>query len=372
MVAGEPSGDRLGAGLVRELRQRLPDARFVAIGGPKMAEAGCEILYAMDRIGVMGIDGLREKLVDILRIRRQLSNRWSENRPAVFVGIDVPDFNIGLELRLRRAGVPCVHYVSPTVWAWRGYRIHKIRRAVDHMLALFPFEAEYYRRHNVPVTCVGHPLADELGVPDKAAARAKLGLGDGIVIALLPGSRRNEVKRLTEPMIEAARLLYQRDPNISFVLPFASDRVRKTFQQLAADTGDLPLTLVDGRSRQVLESADLAVLASGTASLEAALMGVPHVVVYRLSALSYWLMRRLRQVDYYAMPNHLLPAPMVPELIQSDATASRIVDAVLAYLHNPDRMEEIKTAFYNIYAELKLDADKRAADVVISMIGAED
>ncbi len=369
IVAGEPSGDRLGAGLIREIREEIPQARFSGIGGPKMAEQGCELLYHMDRIGVIGLDGLREKLLDILRIRKQLAARWRQQEPAVFIGIDVPDFNIGLESRLKHSGIPCIHYVSPTVWAWRGYRIHKIKRSISHMLALFPFEADFYRRYQVPVTCVGHPMADEISEPNPQSARDALGFGSGPLVALLPGSRRNEVKRLALPMVHAAHALLAQYPEIEFVLPFATDKVRETFYQATGKLEDLPLTTLKGQSRLALEAADVAILASGTASLEAALLRVPHVVVYRLSRLSYWLVQRLRQVDHFAMPNHLLPAPMVPELIQDRVTPENIVEAVNGYLQNPERMNKIKLAFADIHAALKLDADKRAAEVVIKMLG---
>jgi len=369
IVAGEPSGDRLGAGLIKEIREEVPQARFSGIGGPKMAEQGCELLYHMDRIGVIGLDGLREKLLDILRIRKHLAARWRQQEPTVFIGVDVPDFNIGLESRLKRMGIPCIHYVSPTVWAWRGYRIHKIKRSVSHMLALFPFEADFYRRHQVSVTCVGHPMADEISEPNPQSARNALGFDSGPLVALLPGSRRNEVKRLALPMVQAARVLLAQYPDIKFVLPFATEKVRETFYQSTGTLEDLPLTALKGQSRLALEAADVAILASGTASLEAALLRVPHVVVYRLSRLSYWLVQRLRQVDHFAMPNHLLPAPMVPELIQDRVTPENIVEAVNGYLQNPERMNKIKLAFADIHAALKLDADKRAAEVVIKMLG---
>lgn len=367
-VAGETSGDRLGAGLIEELKLHLPHARFVGVGGPKMQQSGCEILYPMDRIGVIGLDGLKDKLFDILQIRKTLISKWSDSPPAVFVGIDVPDFNLVLESKLKKQGVPTVHYVSPTVWAWRGYRIHKIKRAVSHMLALFPFEEKFYQQHQIPVTCVGHPLADELEPIEKGTARAELGLGDGTLVALLPGSRKNEVKRLTGPILEAARLLFADDKSLHFVLPFASVRARQAFEKTAGDFSTLPITLVNGKSRKVLEAADIAILASGTASLEAALIGIPHVVVYRLSALSYWLMRRLRHVDFYAMPNHLLPSPMVPELIQESATGENIYQSVKKYLDEPDRMDEIRLAFRQIFQSLKLNADKRAAKTILSLI----
>lgn len=368
IVAGEPSGDRLGAGLIRELKATMPNARFEGIGGSKMADQGCEILFHMDRIGVIGLDGLREKLWDILRIRKQLAALWQRHRPAVFIAVDVPDFNIALEYRLKQAGIPCVHYVSPTVWAWRSYRIQKIKRSINHMLALFPFEADFYRRHRVPVTCVGHPLADEISEPDPPAARKTLNIGLGLIVALLPGSRRSEIKRLAPPMIEAARKLYSQYPEIQFILPFATDSVRETFQQVVGSVEDMPITLLQGQSRLALEAADAAVLASGTASLEAALLRVPHVVVYQLSTLSYWWVQRLRQVDHFAMPNHLLSEPMVPELIQARVTPDNIVEAVNRYLQNPGDMQKIKQAFADIHTALKLDADKRAALAVVALL----
>ena len=368
-MAGEPSGDRLGAGLIRALRRRHPDLEFCGIGGPDMDAAGCRLLYPMERIGVIGLDGLWGKLRDILAIRRDLVRRWRRNPPAAFVGVDVPDFNLGLEGSLRSSGIPCVHYVSPTVWAWRGYRIRRIRRAVDHMLALFPFEAEYYRRNGIPVTCVGHPMADEIGEPDPASARRALGLPEeGLVLALLPGSRRSEVRRLAKPLLSAARLLMRHYPDARFVLPFAGQAARETFEQVAGETGDLPMRLLDGRSRLALEAADMAVLASGTAALEAALLQVPHVVVYRLSPFSYWLVRRLRRVDHFSMPNHLLPAPLVPELIQQEANPRNIVETVCACLQNPGRMQDLKAAFADIHAALHRDADRMAADVVAGMM----
>ncbi len=370
IVAGEPSGDRLGAGLIRALRQQHPQLGFSGIGGPCMQAEGCRLLYPMERIGVIGLDGLWGKLRDILSIRKDLARRWRSEPPAAFIGVDVPDFNLWLEQKLRTRGVPCVHYVSPTVWAWRGYRIHRIRRAVDHMLALFPFEADYYRQQGVPVTCVGHPMAGEITTPpDRAAARRSLGLPQaGLVVALLPGSRRSEVKRLTGPILQAARQLVRRYPNVQLVLPIAGHGAGEAFRQMAGDTTDLPLLLLDGQSRLALEAADAAVVASGTASLEAALLQVPHVVVYRLSGFSYWLMRRLRQVNHFAMPNHLLPTPLVPELIQHDATAEKILETLCAYLQNPLCMKSVQAAFADIHSTLDRDADRLAANVVSQLM----
>ena len=373
IVAAEPSGDRLAAGLIEELKARLPASRFIGVGGPKMARAGCELLYDMERIGVIGLDGLLTKLPGIFQIRRRLLKRFTTEgeRPDIFVGVDAPDFNLSLARKLKRGGITCVHYVSPTVWAWRGYRIRKIRRSIDHMLTLFPFEADYYQRHRVPVTCVGHPVADEISEPDRAAARQRLGLEDGLLIALLPGSRRSEIRRLGGVFMEAARRILERRPEARFVLPFAGEAAAAEFRQTAGDTGDLPLRTLDGNSRAALEACDLAILASGTASLEAALLRRPHIVVYKLAAPSYWLMRRLRHVDYYSMPNQLLPAPMVPELIQSRASADNIASQADALLRDAPHIADLERHFANLHRTLKLNANARAADTVLSLAPAQ-
>ena len=373
IVAAEPSGDRLAAGLIEELKARRPASRFVGVGGPKMARAGCELLYDMERIGVIGLDGLLAKLPGIFQIRRRLLKRFTTEgeRPDIFVGVDAPDFNLSLARKLKRGGITCVHYVSPTVWAWRGYRIRKIRRSIDHMLTLFPFEADYYQRHRVPVTCVGHPVADEISEPDRAAARRRLGLEDGLLIALLPGSRRSEIRRLGGVFMEAARRILERRPEARFVLPFAGEAAAAEFRKTAGDTGDLPLCTLDGNSRAALEACDLAILASGTASLEAALLRRPHIVVYKLAAPSYWLMRRLRHVDHYSMPNQLLPAPMVPELIQSRASAGNIASQADALLRDAPRVADLERHFADLHRTLKLNANARAADTVLSLAPAQ-
>ena len=369
IVAAEPSGDRLAAGLIEELKARRPASRFVGVGGPKMARAGCELLFDMERIGVIGLDGLLTKLPGIFQIRRRLLKRFTTEgeRPDIFVGVDAPDFNLSLARKLKRGGITCVHYVSPTVWAWRGYRIRKIRRSIDHMLTLFPFEADYYQRHRVPVTCVGHPVADEISEPDRAAARRRLGLEDGLLIALLPGSRRSEIRRLGGVFMEAARRILERRPEAKFVLPFAGEAAAAEFRKSAGDISDLPLRTLDGNSRAALEACDLAILASGTASLEAALLRRPHIVVYKLAAPSYWLMRRLRHVDHYSMPNQLLPTPLVPELIQSRASAGNIASQADALLRDAPRVADLERHFADLHRTLKLNANARAADTVISL-----
>ncbi|MGI9311137.1 MAG: lipid-A-disaccharide synthase [bacterium] len=378
MVAAEPSGDRLGAGLIEAIRARAPDSVFIGVGGPRMATSGCEILFDMERIGVIGLDGLLAKLPDILRIRRALPARFAEARAQVFVGIDAPDFNLALARRMKRRGVACAHYVSPTVWAWRGYRIRKIRKSIDHMLALFPFEAEYYRAHRVPVTCVGHPIADEIAAPDRAGARRQLGFGDGLLIALLPGSRRSEIRRHSEVFLQAARRIRERHPEARFILPFAGAAAADEFakiqianrssnQSANKDIGDLPLRTVDGGARLALEACDFAIVASGTAALEAALLRRPHIVAYKLAAASHWLMRRLRHVDYYSMPNQLLRPPMILELIQSHATAENIARIADQMLRDPARIAELELRFADLHRQLKLGADARAADAVLEL-----
>ena len=373
IVACEASGDRLAAGLMEAIKARAPGSSFVGVGGANMAQAGCQLLYNMGDSSVIGLDGLFRQLPGILNIRRTLLARIKADRPDVFIGVDAPDFNLALERKLKRQNITCVHYVSPTVWAWRGYRIHKIRRAIDHMLTLFPFEADYYRAHHVPVTCVGHPMADEISEPDRAAARRQLQLGDGLLIALLPGSRRSEIRRLARVFIDAARLIGKQHPEARFVLPFAAQSAADEFRLTAGDAAelaDLPLHTLDGKSRLALEACDVAILASGTAALEAALLRRPHVVAYKLAPFSYWLMRRLRHVDYYSMPNQLLPKPMIAELIQHKATAANIAREVDALLGDRVRVAELERHFADLHRQLKRGANARAADVVLPLARA--
>ena len=374
IVAGEPSGDNLGSGLISAVRKELPDADFIGIGGPGMRAAGCNTLFDMERIELMGIDGLASKFLDILAIRKSLLRTYTQQPPDLFIGVEVPDFNISLEYRLKKANIPTMHYVSPTVWAWRGYRIRKIRKAVDHMLTLFPFEAEYYRRNAVPVTCVGHPVADQIQEPDRAGARQRLDLEAGRhnrIVALLPGSRKSEVQRLARILADSARELAKRYPGVLFVVPFASPALAELFYRLAGDLDDLPLRGLDGQSRDAMEAADVVVLASGTAALEAALLRRPFVVVYRVGGFAYWLIRRLRHVDHYAMPNHLLPEPVIPELIQQDATPGNIVDEVVRYFENPELVSDLESQFARVHGNLKLDANVQASRAVLRMLDCE-
>ena len=371
IVAGEPSGDKLGAGLIKALLAEHPRAEFVGIGGPKMRQAGCDTLYDMDRIELMGIDGLFGKLGDILKIRAVLYRKFVAQPPNLFIGIDAPDFNLALERKLKKKNIRTVHYVSPTVWAWRGYRIHKIRRAVDHMLTLFPFEAEFYQRHKIPVTCVGHPLADEIGAPDRAAARKKIGMTanpDGKVIALLPGSRRSEVRRLGALFVEVVEKMYKADATVQFVLPFASAQMENIFYAVAGSVKHLPVFTLNGQSRDAIEASDIVVLASGTAALEAALLRRPHVVVYKLSPMTYWLFQKLRHVDYCSMPNQLLPEPVIPELVQDQATADNIVHAVNELMNDPKKARKLERDFSDLHQQLKRNANVQASEAIMKLL----
>lgn len=339
-----------------------------------MRDAGCEISFEMDSIGLMGLDDLLTRGIGILRIRSRIGKQFISDPPDVFVGIDVPDFNLPLESRLRKSGIKTVHYVSPTVWAWRGYRIHNIRRAVTHMLTLFPFEAEYYRRNDVPVSYVGHPIAEEIDQPDRQGARRRLGLeiGSGqMLVALLPGSRRSEIDHHARLFAESARLLSDGNPDLRFALPFASLSVRQRFMELVGDLGDLPIDLFTGKARQVLDACDVAILASGTAALEAAMLERPHVVTYRVSSVTWWLFRILRHVKYYSMPNHLLPRPEVPELMQKDATPRKIAEAVCRLIADRKQMAALECGFRKMRQELKSGMDMRPAQVVVRIMEAE-
>ncbi len=371
LVAGEHSGDTLGAGLLRELRQRLGDIEVRGIAGPRCQAEGAVSLYPMDDISIMGLDGLFGNIRKILGIRASLYRQFVDWKPDIFVGIDVPDFNLSLESRLRRAGIPTVHYVSPTVWAWRRYRIRRIRRAVSHMLTLFPFEEDFYREHDVPVTFVGHPLADALEVVPMNVARQRLGLApEAPVVALLPGSRASEIGRLGRLFAETAGLLAQDVPGVRFVVPCAGDSVRDAVRREVVErVPGSAVTLVEGRAQLVLQAADVALLASGTAALEAALCRVPMVVAYRVSSISYLMVRLFSSVKHYSMPNHLLEHPIVPEFIQDDARVEQILPVLRELLVDAGKNRGFRQALDGLAATLARGADRSAAEAVIRVAG---
>ncbi|MCY4244935.1 MAG: lipid-A-disaccharide synthase [Gammaproteobacteria bacterium] len=371
IVAGEPSGDILGGGMAGLLREKFPGARLAGIGGPAMRAAGVEILHPMESIMLMGLEGAPRQLLSILRIRRRLKKYFLREKVDLFIGVDVPDFNLTLENTLRRRGVPTVQYVSPAVWAWRGYRIRKIRRGVSHMLALFPFEADYFEARGIAATFVGHPLAREVSaMADKKTLRAELALpAASTVVALLPGSRASEVTQLSRVMARAAQLLRRELPAVTFVAPMVSAAMRDCFVRCAGDAlAGLPLRIVDGRSRQALAAADAALLASGTASLEALLVGTPMVVTYKATPLSAALVRMFSRVRHYAMPNHLLAEPLVPERIQRRATAGELARALGEVLRDDRYREKIRAEFRAVREQLAAAGIERAAPVLAELL----
>lgn len=371
IVAGEVSGDALGAGLMRELKARLPGVRFEGIGGAQMQALGCRSLFPMERLSIIGFDALG-KYPEILGIRNKLAAHYLADPPDLFVGVDVPDFNLSLEMKLKAAGIPTVHYVSPTVWAWRGYRIRKIRRAVDRMLTLFPFEADYYQRHRVPVTFVGHPMADQIGDSiDTEALRREFHIPTGVnVIALLPGSRHSELRRHAALFVKTAQWLYQRHPNVHFIAPFVGDDTRRDFEAALYRHGGwfLPLTLVTQRSREAMAAADIVLLASGTATLEAALLKKPMVVTYKMSWLSYWLVQPFLHVDVYALPNILAGRRIVPELMQREAVPEKLGAAIEHFLVNRGDRRSVRAELSSLHRALRQGANLRAAEAVVRVL----
>jgi lipid-A-disaccharide synthase len=372
IVAGEESGDLLGAGLMQQLRQRWPNAIFEGVGGPRMQAQGCTSLYPMQRLSIIGIFEVLGSLLALLRIRRGLIKHFTTHRPDVFIGIDAPQFNIGLEEKLRSAGIPTMHYVSPTVWAWRHYRIHHIRRAVDHMLVLFPFEQEIYKEYGLPTTFVGHPLADALPEnPDRDAARSKLSLPENkVVVGLLPGSRRGELKRHAKLFVRTAMWLHQRNRKIEFAVPLVSPETKRIFEDAIAtqSAGSVPMRLIEGQSREVMEASDVLVIASGTATLEAALLKRPMVVTYKVNWLTYIIFRLVSRITLYSLPNNLAGKELLPEYMQSQATPENLGQATEHFLVHPEKMQEVRHELENIADSLRQNADVNAANAVVKFI----
>ncbi len=371
VVAGEASGDQLGAGLIRAIHARHPDAVFEGVAGPQMAAAGCNVIVPAERLAVMGLVEVLKHYRELRAIRARLARHFLVNPPDVFIGIDAPDFNLGLEQRLRRSGIRTVHYVSPSVWAWRQSRVKKIARAADLMLTLFPFEAEFYRRSDVNVCFVGHPLADTIPlVIDRAAAREKLQLpGQKTIIALLPGSRLSEVNQLAPLFIDAAARCLEKCPQLHFVAPLINRAVRERFEQLLAGAGsNLPITLCDGRAHEVMAAADMVLVASGTATLEAMLLKRPMVVAYRLAPLTHFLLKRMVRIGRFALPNLLAGTELVPEFIQERATAANLAGALLDYLDNPGQVSELGKTFEQWHITLRQGASDKAATAILALL----
>jgi lipid-A-disaccharide synthase len=373
LVAGEPSGDLLGAGLIAALKARYPQARFTGVGGPDMIAQGLQSLVPLERLAVMGLVEVLRHLPELFRIRRQLRQRLIADRPDIFIGIDAPDFNLGLERQLRACGIPTVHYVSPSVWAWRPWRVRKIARAVDLMLTLFPFEAAFYEQHQIPVRYVGHPLADAIPLcNDAGEARRQLGLlfPDGVrVIAVLPGSRSGEIGRMGALFLGTARWLHAQRSDVHFLLPAATPQLFVALEKLrSAHAPDLPLTLMQGHSREVMAAADVVLLASGTATLEAMLLKRPMVVAYRVAPITAWLARRLVTIRHFALPNLLAKQELVPEFFQEAATSSRLGAAVLNWLENSTGVAAVTRDFEALHKLLRRNASEQAAIAIADLL----
>jgi lipid-A-disaccharide synthase len=374
LVAGEASGDNLGGTLVHALGLRASGARFFGVAGPRMIEAGCEAWYPAEALAVMGLAEILRHLPRLLRLRRDLRERLVGAAPDVFIGIDSPEFNLRLAADLKRRGIPTVQYVSPQVWAWRQGRVRTIGNAVDLVLCVLPFETEFYAAHSVRAVFVGHPLADRIPLESEpATARRALGLPvEGEVVAVLPGSRHGEVARLGPPFAATLAWLHARRPGIAFVTPMANPAARATFTAaLQAHAPDVPITMVDGRAQEALAASDAVLLASGTATLETALVKRPMVVAYRVATLTAWLLRGLKLVKtpYFAHPNLLAGRPLVPEFFQDEVRPDVLGPALVGQLERPDRAE-LMDAFRCIHFELRRDASARAAEAVLELVAA--
>ncbi|MFT6704593.1 MAG: lipid-A-disaccharide synthase [Gammaproteobacteria bacterium] len=368
---GEPSGDILAAGLIREITKRCPEAIFFGIGGLKMQAEGCELLHSMDSITVMGFEEAIKNLYPILTLRKQLAKQIIERKPDVFIGVDAPDFNIGLAMKLKRVGFRTMHYVSPTVWAWRSYRIHKIKRAIDHMLVLFPFEKTYYDEVGLPATFVGHPAAKDFEGQSVSSlsrqARSNLSLNSKWIIGLMPGSRTSEVESLLTPILESARQLAEKYSDIEFVLPFANERLLGRYKE-QVESSKLPIKIMLGNSHEVMQASNMMILASGTAALEALLNRVPMVVIYKISTFTNILYKLFRSVEHFSMPNHLLVTPKVLELLREQVTAENIVKEVQAYINDPEKTQALQHEFTQVAKKLAQDSDVEAAKSVLTFI----
>ncbi len=368
MIAGESSGDALGVEIIDALRRRYPGLRFVGIGGPKMIGSGLESWHEQERLAVRGLVEVVKHIPELMRIRADLVQRLVSARPRVVIGIDSPDFTLGVERRIKRRGIPTVHCVSPTIWAWRGGRIRGIRRAVSHMLTLFPFEVPLYRDAGIEVTCIGHPVADALAIgPTQLEARDQLRIKSmERVLAILPGSRRSEIEMMAPTFIETAKQLHAIDPQLRFLVPLATRPTRLLFEEMLYRQGAnaLPLTMLYGHSHDAMAAADVVLAASGTATLEAALIGRPVVIAYKLAPMTYRIARTLVHTPFIGLPNILAGVALCPEFMQDDATPANLAQATLNMLNDKRTRAALSERFMAIRNQLALGAADRAAGVI--------
>ena len=370
LVAGEASGDILGANLIASLKKLQPNAVFEGIGGPLMAEQGLQSMVPMDRLSVMGLVEVLGRLRELLAIRKNLYQNCIDSPPIAFIGIDSPDFNLPLARKLKQAGIPTVHYVSPSVWAWRQKRIFKIKKSVDLMLALFPFEMPIYHQHDIPVVCVGHTLADEIPLhSDVNSARETLNIAptDAPLFAVLPGSREGEVSRLMPLFAQTMALIKQQKPQVNFIIPAANEARKQQIKHILEEFS-LQAEIIDNQSRTVMAASDAILLASGTAALEAMLVKRPMVVSYRVNKLTYWIMSRMIKVPYVSLPNLLSNEPLVPELLQDQATPENLAKQLLETWKSFVDDESIQQKYLDLHKMLKKNAGEVGAEAIISML----
>lgn len=376
IVAGEASGDLLGSHLMTALKRQYPEMRFVGIGGPRMQSEGMNVLFPMEKLAVNGYVEVLLHFFEILGIRRKLRSYLLENRPDIFIGIDAPDFNLGLEMSLKQHGIPTIHYVSPSIWAWRGERIHRIKRAVTHMLALFPHEPKIYEEAGIKVDYVGHPLADMLPEqPKRMEMRESMRIPARVdkVFAFLPGSRQGEVRRLARIYIETARIILHKHPNARFLVPLISRETRGIFEQAIydCDAHELPIVLLFGHAQDAMIAADGVLVASGTATLEAALLKRPMVITYRLNPLTWRFMKPKGYLPYYGLPNILCGRFVVPELMQDDATPENLAQALLNLVNDKNAVAELEQTFLELHRRLRQDTAQRAAAAILPYLKHE-
>ncbi|OTQ74964.1 MULTISPECIES: lipid-A-disaccharide synthase [unclassified Gilliamella] len=369
LVAGETSGDILGAGLIRTLKKHHPNIKFVGIAGPLMQTEGCQAWYEMDELSVMGIVEVLGRLRRILVIRRDITKRLIDLKPDVFIGIDAPDFNLSLEGKLKQAGIKTIHYVSPSVWAWKQKRVFKIKRNTNLILAFLPFEKAFYDKFDVPCRFIGHKMADDIPLePNQTAMRQQLGIPvDCQCLALLPGSRHAEVTLLSEPFLKAAQLLRDKFPDLNIVVPLVNSKRRAEFEQIKAEIApELKLQLLDGYAREAMIASNAAILASGTVALECMLAKCPMVVGYKMKAFTFWLAKKLIKTPYVSLPNILAGKEIVPELLQHDCTPENIANHVLPFLESDNT--ELKATFLALHKQIRCNADEQAAQAVLDVL----
>ncbi len=371
IVVGETSGDMLGIGLMKALKKRYPDAIFEGIGGPLMEAEGFKSFVPMERLAVMGLVEILGRLFELLKVRKKLLQYWRNNPPDVFIGIDAPEFNTQLEFKLKQVGIKTVHYVSPSVWAWRSKRIHKIKKSVDLMLTLFPFEAKFYQQHDVPVCFVGHNLADSIPFENHAEdARHAFHLEqDEKVVCLMPGSRGSEVDKLAPVFIQAAERIHKHNAKVRFILPAANHARKQQLEQLMDSLQPTAnIEIIDGNSKTCMQAADVILLASGTATLEGMLLKKPMIVSYIVAPLTAMIMRRLLKQDFISLPNLLAGREVVPEILQEQATPENLAAAVIERLENEELVHQLQETFLFIHKQLKRDANEQAANAVIELL----